>query len=123
VARWTIWTIFVVGWTIALEVPVPGRDTTIHGDAPLTWRAIIAKSTHVLAYAVLTVLSARLPLEARHRAMVMFFLMGHATATEGLQVLLQPYCHRGGTLADVGLDQLGIAIGVLISWKWWTRAP
>ena len=53
--------------------------------------------------------------------MVMFALTVHASATELLQVVLKDYCHRGGSLEDVGLDHLGIAIGFVVSWQWWTR--
>ena len=43
------------------------------------------------------------------------------SGTEMLQDYLRPYCHRGGDLYDAALDHVGIALGVLVSWKWWTR--
>jgi hypothetical protein len=43
------------------------------------------------------------------------FLSLHGIVTE----CLQPYVGRGGALADVGLDHLGIALGLAIGWRWW----
>ena len=116
-----IWTLFVVGWTAALEVPIPEPTTLPGSEIIVTYKYLIAKSAHVALYAVMTVLSAWVPLATRYRWLMMLFLMGHATATELLQAELEEYCHRGGSLADVGYDHLGILLGAAISWKWWTR--
>ena len=57
----------------------------------------------------------------RYRWLLMFFLMAHCPVTELLQVALSDYCHRTGSLGDVGFDLVGIFIGILVSWKWWTQ--
>ena len=114
--RWLVWTIFMVGWTIALEMPAK-----IHTGENSPFRYLIPKATHVVVYGCFAVLSAVVPLPMRFRFLMMFFLMAHANGTEFLQDLLEPYCHRTGSLADVGYDHIGIVIGVLVSWKWWTR--
>lgn len=122
VIRWLVWSLYVVVWTIALEVPVVAPEGLPGREVILTYRMFFAKSAHVAAYVVLTVLSAWVPLPGRYRPVMMFFLMAHAAASEMAQIYLEPYCHRGGSVADVGLDHLGIAIGLAVSWKWWTRA-
>jgi hypothetical protein len=47
----------------------------------------------------------------------MGFLMAHGTITELIQLHVPG---RSGSLHDVALDQLGITLGMLASWKWWT---
>jgi hypothetical protein len=121
VTRWLIWSIFVVAWTIALELPVPHTDNLPAGELIVTWRKVIAKSSHVAAFAVLTALSAWVPMPSRYRWAMMLFVMAYATGTELLQDALHEYCGRGGDLYDVGFDQLGVMLGAAASWKWWTR--
>jgi VanZ family protein len=111
----------MVAWTVALEVPIPEPSALPGSEIIVTNKKLIAKSGHVVIYAVMTVLSAWVPLATRYRWLMMLFLMGHATATELLQAALEEYCHRGGSLADVGYDHLGILLGAVISWKWWMR--
>jgi hypothetical protein len=118
VARWLIWTLFVVAWTLALELPVPETGGLPGG---VTIKVAIAKSVHVAIYAALTALSGWVPVPARYRWLMMLFVMAHASGSELLQLALQDYCKRGGSLTDVGLDHLGIVIGAAASWKWWTR--
>ncbi len=119
-ARWQIWTIFVMAWTIALEAPIPEPSNLPGGAIIVTNKYFIAKAGHVTAYAVLTLLSAWVPLPARYRWLMILFVMGHAVGTELLQAALEEYCHRGGSLADVGFDYLGIVLGTIVE-KWWTR--
>ena len=119
--RWLIWLIFVIAWTIGLEMPFPPPEEMPGNDFIWSNKVFFAKGMHVLVYAVLTVMSVWVPLPARYRWLMMFFLMGHAWGSEMLQEALESYCHRGGKLSDVGFDVIGIILGVLISWKWWTR--
>lgn len=120
-ARWLIWTVVIIAWTVCLEAPVPIPEPHADAVSVLTARAVFAKLVHVGAYAFLTALSAWPPLPTRYRWMMMFFLMAHATGTEVLQEALHEWCGRGGSLWDVALDQLGVLIGFLIAWKWWMR--
>lgn len=119
--RWWIWTIFVVLWTIALEMPVPEPTVIPGGEVLVTRKKLFAKTAHVIVYAGFTVLSAWVPLAPRYRWLMILFVMAHATATELMQEALYEWCHRGGALEDVAFDQLGILIGVALSWKWWMR--
>jgi VanZ family protein len=121
VARWLIWLLFVISWSAALEMPFPQQEHLPGGEFIITYKIIIAKSLHLGAYILLTVLSAWVPVKARYRWLMMFFLMVHAWGSEMLQDALKKICFRTGSLEDVGIDVIGIIIGVAISWKWWTR--
>ena len=122
-ARWLIWTSVVIVWTLALEFPVPDPGQGPAGEFIMQKKYLFGKSLHVAVYALLAVLSAWVPMPGRYRWLMMFFLMLHAWGTEMLQLALEEWCHRGGSLGDVGLDIVGIVVGVAASWKWWTRSP
>jgi hypothetical protein len=121
VERWLVWTSVVIAWTVALEYPIPDPGSLPAGELIIGYKYVIGKSVHVGAYGLLAVLSAWVPTAARYRWLMAFFLMGHAWGTEMLQEKLEPWCHRGGSLTDIGYDVIGISLGVAASWKWWTR--
>jgi hypothetical protein len=82
------------------------------------------KSVHVAAYAVFTILSGWLRLPFRYRWFLLLFLSLHAFATEYIQNFVHgdfDWQARHPSFRDVGLDHLGIAIGVLCTWPWWRR--
>ena len=116
--RWWIWGGYVTVWTVALVMPVPQHPFPAAGEHEVTLKAVVAKTLHVAAYALMTVLTAWLHVPARYRWLLMFLLMAHGTATEFIQENLS---YRSGTLRDVGFDTLGVMIGILLSWRWWTR--
>lgn len=120
-ARWLIWTAVVIAWTLALLFPVPQPEQMPAGEFIYSKKFIIGKTMHVGVYAALAALSAWAPMPARYRWVMMFVLMGHAWGTEMLQEALEPWCHRGGSLGDVGLDIIGIVGGTAASWRWWIR--
>lgn len=120
--RWLIWISVVIVWTVALEVPISDPGAVPAREFILTNKYVFGKSLHVVAYGLVAVLSAWVPLPGRYRWLMMFFLMGHAWATEMLQMALEPWCHRGGSLADVGYDILGIVLGVAATWKSWVKS-
>ncbi len=109
----------MIVWTVGLELPVPDPGKMPAGEFILTNKYLFAKTVHVAVYAGLAVLSAWVPLAGRYRWLMMFVLMGHAWGTEMAQEALKPWCHRGGSLADVGYDIAGIVVGAAVSWKWW----
>jgi hypothetical protein len=118
--RWLIWGAVVIVWTAVLEFPVPDPGDIPEREFILSMKYVVGKTLHVTAYAALAALSAWVPMPARYRFLMMFFVMAHAWGTEMLQVLLNPWCHRGGELRDVGIDIAGIAIGTAATWKRWT---
>ena len=117
VARWLIWGIFAAIWTTLLLLP--GKEFNRAGieEWPANLKTLVAKGTHLMAYALFAFLSGRLQVPARIRWMPLFFIMSHATITELLQLRIEG---RTGSLEDVGINQAGILLGVLAGWKWWT---
>ncbi len=117
--RWLIWSGLLLIWTIAVEFP--GRSPEEHPDPEVLriLKQIAAKTMHIGVYAFLTGLSPWAPLPVRFRWVMMFVLIGHAWLTEWLQELLSPIWFRHGSLADVGFDLLGIAMGATLTWRSW----
>jgi len=121
--RWRIWAVYALAWTAALVMPIP-----VHGD----WRGVgdlqfdvkyfVAKVAHVSAYALLAILTGWVRAPVPQRFLLMFLLMAHATVTELIQEATFDVAGRSGELHDVGFDHLGVALGVMLSWKWWTQA-
>jgi hypothetical protein len=111
-----VWLAYFALWTGGLLLPMPSD-----GAGTLPWltpyKVVVAKSLHVAAYAGLAVLGGWLRLPCRFRWVLLFVIMVHAPATELLQTRIEG---RTGTLKDVGLDHLGIGLGLLVSWKWWS---
>ena len=117
--RWLLWLAYAASWTIALVAPVPDAENLPFGEELFDFRMVFAKTVHVSAYAVFAVLTGWLRVPLRCRLPLLFFLMLHGAGTEWMQEKLTST--RSGSLNDVLLDHLGIAIGCCLSWKWWTR--
>jgi VanZ family protein len=113
--RWTMWIAFLALWTIGLLAPITNVGPL--EDMPIGRKYIVMKSAHVSAYALLTILSGWLNVSIRYRWLLLFFIMAHAPVTELLQIPVG----RGGSLDDVGYDHLGVFLGLLMTWKWWSR--
>ena len=80
--RWHFWSVYVVLWTTALLFPVipeTGFEDVDEFISP--HRYLLAKSVHVSAYAVMTLLTAFLNAPMRYRWLLVYFLMAHGTAT------------------------------------------
>lgn len=111
---------YALAWTTALLMPVP-----FHAD-PDTALAeglfTFSKALHISAYALFTLLAAWMWLLPRwSRLFLVAGLFGHGMLTEFLQWVLHDISHRTGQWSDVGLDSIGITLGVVMSWKWWWR--
>src|SRR5262245_45420850 len=121
--RWLaagVWLAVLAAWTAALLMPVPERAVR---DAGVSREGAFwfGKSLHVGVYAVLAATSVWLPLPRRWRWAPLLLLSLHAFATEALQNLVPT---RTGSLRDVGLDHLGILIGVAVTrWRRRAQAP
>ena len=121
--RWWILGLFAVAWTAALlypEVPDVGLEST---HELLEIRTLIGKAVHVSAYAVLAGLAGWVRAPVRYRTLLVFGVMAHATATELGQWWMHEmeWSRRHGQLTDVALDNLGILLGLMATWKWWTQ--
>jgi VanZ family protein len=120
VVRWLVWLIFVIAWSLALELPVEPPERTPGREVIIEYKVFIAKSLHVGVYAFFTALTVWLPVPLRYRWILMFVLMLHAWGSEMLQEAFEPFCHRTGQLSDVGFDAIGIVVGAALTWRWWT---
>jgi VanZ family protein len=114
--RWLFWAVFVIVWTAALLTTEPVHVAQAVLAPPVIFPT--AKLLHVSAYALLAVLSGWLFLPVRWRWILLLFMCFHAFGTEFFQQFVP---ERGPSLRDVGIDHVGIAIGLTISCKWWFR--
>jgi VanZ family protein len=113
-----LWGLLLLGWTAALLTTYPVH--VAHAALPPPAQFPTAKVLHVSAYAVLAALSAWPRPLGRLRWLLLAFLSLHAAGTEYLQ---QYVPLRGPSAADVLIDHAGILLGVVVTWKWWWRAP
>jgi len=104
--------VVLVLWTIALLIPIPKESSQVFDD----WgKFVFAKSLHVSAYAFLTVVAGLMSVTRRQRWGLLALLSFHGFATE----FLQSFTGRGASWVDVGIDHIGISLGLLISWPRW----
>jgi VanZ family protein len=111
--RWMIWGVCVVAWTLALVTPQPAQIERAILPSEATYP--VSKALHIAVYAGLTVLSVWVPMR-RGRWCLLIFLSLHGMATEYIQTYVPG---RSGSWRDVGIDHIGIALGVAVAWKQW----
>jgi VanZ family protein len=114
--RWFLWTVFVIVWTAALLTTEPVYVARAVLAPPVIFPT--SKLLHLSAYAVLAVLSGWLFVPARWRWLLVVFMCFHAFGTEFFQQFVP---ERGPSLRDVGIDHVGIAIGLALSSRWWLQ--
>ena len=103
----------LIAWTVALLVPIPSRSSEVLGGEHNKF--LFGKSLHASAYAYLTILAGYLSLSIRERWWVLGLLSFHGFATEFFQL----FVNRSASWKDVGIDHIGIAIGLLIATRRW----
>jgi VanZ family protein len=113
--RLALWGLAAALWTVALLTTFPAHVS--QEVLPPAAGFTAAKTLHVAAYAFLTATVPWLGL-GRWRWGLLAFLSLHAGATEFLQ---QWVPLRTGSLTDVGIDHLGIALGLACTWRAWRR--
>src|SRR6266404_3271753 len=116
---WLIWLCYGAAWTAALVTPQPVhiRDAIL-SEVPAEYTS---KVLHVCAYLGFTILSGLLRVQLPYRWLMLVLLSAHAIGTEYLQQFIP---ERTPALGDIALDHLGIALGFVVSWKWWlARKP
>ncbi len=111
--RWPLWLLCVALWTAALLRKEP-QEFNRRVVVPAI-RLPVSKFLHVGAYAFLTAFAGILPMK-RRRWLLLVFLSVHAMATEYLQTFVPM---RTGSWRDVGLNHLGIALGLALTWRCW----
>jgi len=116
--RWVLWLVLLSIWTVVLLTSEPVRFTRKHitprTDLP------VSKFVHVGAYAFLTATAVFLPLSGWRRWLLVLALSLHGTVTEYLQTFVNM---RTGQLLDVLLNHLGIALGLMLTYRWWFTVP
>src|SRR5262249_6506336 len=116
VALWAAWLAALAVWTAALLTPQPVQAA--QAVLPPEMEFPTAKTLHVGAYAFLTVLACRLPRGGPCRWLPLAVLSLHGLGTEYLQQFVESRC---GCWQDVGLDHVGIALGLLVGWIGWRK--
>jgi VanZ family protein len=114
--RWLTWGVFAAAWAAALLTPHPAQlaDAVLPKQA----RFPAAKSLHVASYTVLTLLTSWLCVRRGWRWALLGFVSLHAMGTEFFQQFV-PLRH--GSVQDVGIDHIGILLGLALSWRTWWR--
>lgn len=115
---WLAWIVYVLAWSrgLLMEQPIdPGDNERLRQGLFL-----FAKTVHVGSYALFAMLSAWLDVRRPYRWLLLVFMSAHAMGTEYGQ---QFFATRHPSWRDVGLDHLGIVIGVILTWKWWCKRP
>jgi len=67
----------------------------------------------------LTVLTGLLKVPLSRRWLLVCFLSLHALGTEFFQQFVP---ERYPSWTDVGWDHIGIVLGLIVSWGWWTKS-
>jgi len=114
--RWLALLLVLTVWTMALLTPQPVQAA--QAVLPPEMEFPTAKTLHVGAYAFLTVLACRLPRGGPCRWLPLAVLSLHGLGTEYLQQFVESRC---GCWQDVGLDHVGIALGLLVGWIGWRK--
>ena len=112
---WAVWVLYLVVWTAALLRPEPARVNT--EVLPEGAQFPAAKALHVGSYALLAALACWLPVRPGRRWLLFAALSLHAFGTEFLQRFVEL---RTGSLTDVAIDHVGVAVGLLAAW--WASA-
>jgi VanZ family protein len=108
---WAVWVLYLVVWTAALLRPEPARVNT--EVLPERAQFPAAKALHVGSYALLAALACWLPIRPGRRWLLFAVLSAHAFGTEFLQRFVEL---RTGSLTDVGIDHVGLAVGLIAAW-------
>jgi VanZ family protein len=115
--RWFIWFIYTAAWTTALLTPHPVY--VANAVLPKEHKVYAFKSLHIAGYAVLTILTGLLKVPLSWRWLLVCFLSVHAFGTEFFQQFVP---ERYSSWTDVGWDHIGIVLGLIVSWRWWTKS-
>lgn len=114
--RWLVWAAALTVVTVALLTSEPAQVADEVLPEPTIFP--LSKAVHITAYAMLAILTAWLPTSRRWRWQLLALLALHGFATELLQTWVP---RRTGSVRDACFDLLGLAVGLVLTWRWWTR--
>jgi hypothetical protein len=130
--RRVVWLLYVGIWTWALLLPNPDRlaralilpETVPEPEHHPVRQEILnvvsssafPKWVHVACYALLAILSGWQRAFGGYRWGLLAFMTVHAVGTELLQAFVPG---RHSSWLDVGFDHLGIALGLVLTWRCW----
>lgn len=122
--RWSIWIAAFLFFTYMLVVPVDWLPPWFRFKGTGTSRFFsLGKLGHITGFATLTAFIPLLSLGAPGRLLVLAFMSSYAFLTEFVQTFVPT---RTGEFTDVGIDHIGIVIGLLVGWLWprkWKAPP
>jgi VanZ family protein len=111
---WGLWCLTLAVWTSMLVTSQAAYavSAVVPDDETGFW---VAKSGHVAGYALLSILAGCLPIGCVGRGLCRVFLVFHAGMTEYIQLFVPD---RHGSWRDVGLDIVGIMLGLVLLSLW-----
>lgn len=114
--RWIVWALVSALWTVSLLVPIILPDMGPVDELRELIQFYVAKTAHVLMYALWTIYTGWLRPSPRVRTGLLFVIMAHAVGSEWAQEFTG---YRTGSLRDAALDQFGVLIGLVVARRWW----
>src|SRR5262249_55693699 len=108
--RWGLFLVALASWTAML---LSRRAPEALSVVPTEFRFWLAKTAHVLGYAVLGLLLGCLPLRRGPRLLCLLLLVVHAGLTEFIQRFVPG---RRPSFRDVGLNVFGLTLGLAMLW-------
>jgi len=107
-----LWVVGLIGFTCLLCAPGDWLPEWIGGSG-LSGTMGWGKLGHIAGYATLAGLTCALPISARLWLGALALLSVHGFLTEFIQTFVPK---RTGQLSDVGLDHLGVLLGLGVAW-------
>jgi VanZ family protein len=114
--RWAVWWLLVGLWAVALLTPQPVEVEKKILPKEALFSA--SKGLHIAAYAFLAGSGAWLPAWRGYRWLPIAIMSLHGCGTEFFQQFVPA---RHGCLEDVGIDHIGIVLGLLLTLARWRR--
>jgi VanZ family protein len=113
---WPAWGVLLAIWALALLTPQPVEIEKKIVPPEAIFSA--SKGLHIAAYAFLTGAAAWLPMWRGQRWLPVAIMSLHGCGTEFFQQFVPT---RHGCWQDVGIDHIGIVLGLLITLARWRR--
>ncbi len=108
--------LFLLAWTTALLMPIPQKSAEeVLGNGMGVF--YFSKIVHVTVYTIIAIWAGFLSKNRSSLWILLVLLSLHGWTSEGLQLITK--YHRTGRIADVGLDHLGLLLGLILNFPRW----